>query len=222
MRYFDLHVSQLDWMLHPMQEFIRREHVVEYKELITWNLMPGSDVEYELFYVVADLEPYREQIETVDSIHEFTITTVSEDAFYVYACQETRDEDRAFRSAFGDMELVVVPPIVFDAHADLHFTLVGIGENLEPVLAEMPPDIEVTVEEIGQYDHRHEVLAGRLTDRQREAVRAALDLGYYETPREATLDDVAAALNCASSTASTLLNRAEAAVMDAVVDRPGH
>jgi predicted DNA binding protein len=52
-----------------------------------------------------------------------------------------------------------------------------------------------------------------LTDRQREAVRAAVEAGYYAVPREASLADVAEAIGCAESTASEHLRRAEAAVM---------
>ncbi|QLG48395.1 helix-turn-helix domain-containing protein [Natrinema halophilum] len=48
-----------------------------------------------------------------------------------------------------------------------------------------------------------------LTNRQREAVATALDAGYYETPREATLTDVADMLAISKATCSEILHRAE-------------
>ncbi|AGB14837.1 putative DNA binding protein [Halovivax ruber XH-70] len=48
-----------------------------------------------------------------------------------------------------------------------------------------------------------------LTDRQRAVLREAVEAGYYRTPREATLGDVADRLGVASSTASDVLHRAE-------------
>lgn len=48
-----------------------------------------------------------------------------------------------------------------------------------------------------------------LTDRQREVVGTAYDLGFYEVPREASTDDVAAALDVDAGTVSELLQRAE-------------
>jgi hypothetical protein len=48
-----------------------------------------------------------------------------------------------------------------------------------------------------------------LTDRQRRIVTAALEAGYYDTPRETSLTDLADELDIAKSTASETLHRAE-------------
>lgn len=217
MRYMNATFEHPDWMLHPMQSFIRREDAVAYEELLAWNFLRGEDFEYELFYVVGDLDRYRAFVETVDNVRWHNITVVDDDSFLVYACQDTRPADRVFRAAFENLELVVVPPIRFDSQATISMTLVGEGENLQAVLDRTPDEISVTVNEIGEYDHRHGTIAGVLTDRQYEAVRAAVELGYYEKPRSASLDDVADALGCASSTASNHLQKAEAAVMQRLV-----
>ncbi|WP_217493327.1 helix-turn-helix domain-containing protein [Haladaptatus sp. W1] len=42
---------------------------------------------------------------------------------------------------------------------------------------------------------------------------AALDAGYYDVPRTGSVDDVAAALDCAHSTAGELIRKAESAVI---------
>ncbi|MDS0258181.1 helix-turn-helix domain-containing protein [Haloarcula sp. S1CR25-12] len=48
-----------------------------------------------------------------------------------------------------------------------------------------------------------------MTDRQREVLLAALEMGYYATPREATLTEVAAHLDISKATCSDILHRAE-------------
>ena len=53
-----------------------------------------------------------------------------------------------------------------------------------------------------------------LTDRQREVLLAARELGYYATPREATLTEVAAALDVSKSACSDVLHRAEGNLVD--------
>lgn len=53
-----------------------------------------------------------------------------------------------------------------------------------------------------------------LTPRQREVLETAQSLGYYETPRDVTLTDVAAALDISKSNCSELLHRAEGHVID--------
>ncbi len=47
---------------------------------------------------------------------------------------------------------------------------------------------------------------GGVTDKQRDAIRNAYELGYYETPREADLGDVADELGVSKSAASQRLN----------------
>lgn len=220
MKFLEVTFRQPDRMLHPMQELIRHENVVVYDELRAWNLMPGRDVEYELFYVeVADRERYVEALEAAESILEYDLTRVDEGSFYVYACQETREADRLLREAFAALSLIVVPPIVFDAEAAMDLTIVGAGEDLQTLVENVPDEIDVTVHEIGEYDRRHPSIAGSLTDRQLEAVATAVDCGYYEVPRAGSLEDVADGLGCAPSTASDHLQKAESAVMGRLVNR---
>lgn len=54
-----------------------------------------------------------------------------------------------------------------------------------------------------------------LTARQREVVDAALEEGYYETPRECSITDLAERLGVHKSVASRLLHRAEGRIVAA-------
>ncbi|NHX36156.1 MULTISPECIES: helix-turn-helix domain-containing protein [Halolamina] len=65
-------------------------------------------------------------------------------------------------------------------------------------------------------DYLQQEVAGSeelLTDRQRAIVRAAIERGYYDTPRECSLTELADAVGLAKSTASETLHRAEERVM---------
>lgn len=53
-----------------------------------------------------------------------------------------------------------------------------------------------------------------LTDRQREVLGHARDLGYYDVPRTATLTEVAESLGIAKATASDTLHRAESHLVE--------
>jgi predicted DNA binding protein len=150
-------------------------------------------VEYALFYVEGEQAAYREAIAGVETIPEFTLTTVDEDSFYSYVCQETREADTAWRQAFADLNLVVMPPIVYDSRGRTHMTVVGSQEALSTVVDGLQegPGVGVEIEELGAFDRRHATIAGQLTDRQLEVVEAATAMGYYDVPREASLADVA-------------------------------
>ena len=52
-----------------------------------------------------------------------------------------------------------------------------------------------------------------LTDSQRDLVLTAVERGYYDTPRECSLTDLADHLDMAKSTVSETLHRAESAII---------
>jgi len=56
-----------------------------------------------------------------------------------------------------------------------------------------------------------------LTDPQREALRIAYEMGYYEIPQSASLDDVAAELGITASSLSERLRRAETHLIETTV-----
>ncbi|MEF8813524.1 MAG: helix-turn-helix domain-containing protein [Halovenus sp.] len=72
-------------------------------------------------------------------------------------------------------------------------------------------------EEIGGLEGVPGLDESRLSNRQREAVEVALELGYYETPRTANQEDVAEAMGCATSTAAEHLQKAESKILRAVL-----
>ena len=57
-----------------------------------------------------------------------------------------------------------------------------------------------------------------LTERQRRLVEAAVDEGYYDTPRGASLTELAEEVGIAKSTASETLHRAEEAIVKDFVE----
>jgi predicted DNA binding protein len=60
-----------------------------------------------------------------------------------------------------------------------------------------------------------------LSDEQRDLLVRAVELGYYDTPRECTLTELAEAVDLAKSTASVTLHRAEERVVKEFVTEAG-
>nr|WP_303650300.1 helix-turn-helix domain-containing protein [Halalkalicoccus sp. NIPERK01] len=67
-------------------------------------------------------------------------------------------------------------------------------------------DIDIELLRVNEYASLGNTDAG-LTDSQREALLVALDTGYFEDPRNATLSEVAANLDISQPAASGLLRR---------------
>lgn len=199
-----------------MASFLRESSKMYREELWAWNHL--GDAHTALFYVEGDIDAYRGAIETVDTIELYDLTPVGDDAFYTYVEEQRRSEDMAWMAAFARPGLIVVPPVVYRDTGDTVFTVVGDADDLQGLVEALPNEIEISIDRIGEYDDPHTAgTAPALTQRQQEAVSIALDLGYYDRPRSATLAEVADALDCATGTASELLRRAERTVLSTAV-----
>ncbi|SDN10786.1 Predicted DNA binding protein, contains HTH domain [Halogranum gelatinilyticum] len=74
--------------------------------------------------------------------------------------------------------------------------------------------IPFTVNEVHQYVEPEQLL----TDRQLTLVRTAVEQGYYDTPRQCSLTDLADELGLAKSTCSETLHRAEETIVKRFVE----
>jgi len=74
---------------------------------------------------------------------------------------------------------------------------------------------QITRDEFGTAGSRRHLL-GDLTDRQRSALQAAVHSGYFEWPREATGQEVAAALGVSPATFSQHIRKGQQKVLEPV------
>jgi predicted DNA binding protein len=218
MRYLHARLTQPEWMQHPMQQFLADSESMERAELRAWNVS-RDDVQFALFFVEGDREAYRERIRTVEPIQWYELTPVDEGSFYAYVCQAYTEADVTFFRTFAERRLVVIPPLVYRGDGQPRVTVVGPGGELTELVDSLREGAGVGVDvlEVGTYDRRHASITGGLTDRQFEAVETAAAMGYYDTPRRASLADVADELGVAQATASELLRRAESRLMGRLV-----
>ena len=102
---------------------------------------------------------------------------------------------------------------------DGRLRIVVVGESnevLRRALADVPSEIGVEIERIGPYPDDSGDLGGLLTDRQREVLEVALDLGYYEVPRRSTHRAIAERMDLSVGTVTEHLQKVEARVFGTV------
>lgn len=210
MKYLHLSLQYGRAVQHPMQRLLTDSSAVERSWLVTWNVQGERNHIYTLFYVVGDREVYRDHIAGAEETLHCDITPVDGRSFYAYVREREKEIFERFRTAFEQPSVVVVPPLAYRPNGRVDFDVGGEAEDLAMILDNLPEEITVSVSEVGEYDARPGVPAIDLTARQREAVRAAAEVGYYEFPRTGSIADVAERLDCATSTASNHLQKAEA------------
>ena len=92
-------------------------------------------------------------------------------------------------------------------------SLIGSQETISSTIsayesAGVSPDLQ----KLGSYEGRGHPLDA-LTDRQREVIKTAFDMGYYEVPREMSTEEIAAELELDPSTVAEHIQRAERNVL---------
>jgi predicted DNA binding protein len=189
--------------------------------LVDWS-MTASEQSTLLYIVDGDPTPFAEQAANTAGIDSVELSDTKQGRTYVLVVMRPLETPMfaAIHRASTQAGLIVRKPIIY-RDGTMSARVVGDAGALQRALEAAPDGVEVQIDTISQfYGHTDDPVVG-LSDRQREAVAVALELGYYNQPRGATHEDVAAELECAPQTASDHLQKAEANIIRAVMDEFG-
>jgi len=195
---------------------------VEEARLLEWN--PSTEDALTGLYVVdGDADAFRAEVEDASVVVEFELARVDEGRFYLLVVGRPSAAPlfRQVLDAVTRMGLIVVTPVVY-REGTVRFRIVGATEVLQSMVEAVPPGFDVEIHEIGTFPDASTAPETALSERQRVAVTAALELGYYEVPRQATHADVAERLGCAPNTATEHLQKAEAKLVRNAMKTPGN
>ncbi|MEZ3117982.1 helix-turn-helix domain-containing protein [Halobaculum sp. MBLA0147] len=200
--------------LHPMHEFVCESPAIDQETILERDA--GGGVTTLLLHVAGDRQRYEQTIDEVPQVEEWTTTKFEDEGFYVYVRTQLRTREQQYRQALDRDAVLVVPPVELRSDRTVRQTIVGQGDSLSAAIEALPDNVDIEVLRTGTYNRSR---GARVSSRQREALIAAWEAGYYEVPREGDIEAVAGALDCATSTASDLLRRAERQIVAATLDK---
>jgi predicted DNA binding protein len=96
-------------------------------------------------------------------------------------------------------------------------TLVGDDGTIQRVVDSIPDSLTLSLEGIGDYHPDSGQLFSVLTERQQEILGAAVEMGYYEVPRNATHEDIAGEVGVSAGTVGEHLRKVEGKVLSTLV-----
>jgi hypothetical protein len=207
-RYFTLVLRPARGLIHPAddaladasgltRESLSHISVQDETSVLCYRLRGDSAV---LSAVLAD----RSDVVLYDTIDD------GDGAFDLYLRVEGPPE--TFDTCFFEQGLLIDPPVTFVGRG-LRVTVIGTSTMVRRTMERLPPEIACSVERLGgRGDDR--LLLAALTDRQREVIETAFEMGYYEIPRRTTHADIAAALDRSGSTIDEHLRKAESRLME--------
>lgn len=201
--------------LHPVEEQLAAEPGVTRKALHHVNVLGDGTVVF-----LTEFEGDPKRLGAMDGHPDLVSRDISDgedDSFYAYSRVRANE---TLASLFGILErheLVLDPPMEYTADGGLQVTAIGELETFQAAMPELPEDVETQLDRTGEYHPGGDQLYSLLTDRQRETLQTAIELGYYEVPRRATYEDVAAKLDIAAGTVGEHLRKIEATVLREIV-----
>lgn len=197
---------------HPIQQEMTTDGAVTRSELLIWG--PTADVT-TLSWFDGEPSAVTAVLDAVESTAG-THLVAADDGTYAFVRQTAYELPDSVLTAVAQSRVVFVPPVRFEADGRVRYDAVGESTALAAFHDDIDHHFETSIRQVR--DFRGWPNPAPVTDRQRDALEAAVAVGYYEVPRTGTVEDVASELDCARSTAGELVRRAESAVVTAAIE----
>jgi predicted DNA binding protein len=217
MRAVELHLIPENNAFPGIDEAIRDLDGIQRETMM--NFEWHSDETYTLVYRLSGdaTEELDDLLDSHDQVRSYDVMT-EDDRIYVFVHLTARETLSQLLEIAETHQLLLETPFQFTQHG-VRVTVAGEESELQTAYSKGMDAMEIEVESTGVYQPDEPDFVEQMTDRQYEALVTAFDLGYYETPRTVSFEEVADALDCAPSTANELLRRAEAALVSSMLAR---
>lgn len=200
-------VSYPERLRHPLHRRTCAESAVTRVELLMWS--PTADAT-ALLWCDADRAGTERVFDAVDSLLGRSLVE-TDGGTYAFVRQSDYEFPAEVLAAVAESRVIFVPPVVFCEDGGVRFEAVGETSSVSSLHDRLAELGDLTVERVHEF--RRTRSPSSLTDRQRAAVETAVELGYYDVPRDGSVADVADELACSTSTAGELLRKAESTVL---------
>jgi len=216
MRQVRLSITPTDPATHPFCALTSGDGPIDEAQSLYCNVADGGRLT-SLFAIRGEPGAISTDLDELSEVVRYDITTDVDDMCYVNVQIEMTGLVRTFFDIISREYITLVLPVVYtNGRATLE--LVGSDGSLQEAVDSLPATVHVDIEGIGEFTDGKSP-SSILSERQYEAVLAGLELGYYQTPRRATHEDIAEQLDCSPSMASEHLNRAESKLIKAMLNR---
>jgi len=169
-----------------------------------------------LYQLHGDRERAREILEAHDDVLSYSISGEDDDLIAYLHFQPNDTVGMLFRLP-QEFSLVVDTPIECLDDGGIRVRSLGDQKTITRSIDRIPDNIDVELESIGEYRPDDRQLFSMLTDRQREILLTAIEAGYYDVPRDATYEDIAAEMDLAPVTVGEHLRKIESRVLREIV-----
>lgn len=217
MRYLTVRLAPTEAAgFHPLGKRLTDEPSIQREAIHHVELLDDGTV-LTLAEGSGDRERYEEIMSSSSFVHEYMLS--GDDRWMAVSRFDPTDTVRGILEWRQQADVVVETPIPFLADGSQRVTLLGDQRSFRELYQQSTStgSVSFEIEETGEYDPDTARFMRVLTPRQQEVLTAAVDVGYYKAPREATHDDVADAVGLAPSTVGDHLRKIEERVFETII-----
>jgi len=215
MREFNIVLRSEDGAYNPFDEAIIEHPALARKGVTHFDLMPDGTTVL-LYDIAGDADAVRGLLDETPGALSYDVFTVGDGHVRAHVHFEEETLVTALINLQNEHDLITNPPLEIDADGGLHMSVAGDPENIREAAMMRPENVDIRLEETEGGDVDMVDVTTLLTDRQQEVLELALEKGYYEIPRQATNEDIAAELDCSTSTVGEHLRKIESRIISEV------
>ena len=205
-----------DGAFHPLGGKLTDEPSIRRRAIHHIELLDDETV---LLFAEAsgDKQRYEEIME--DSQYVISYLTAGADRWTAVSQFEPTDNVRRALQLQRESLLVVDTPIRFTSEDHLEITYLGTEEIFKKLYdyAEKAEHMSFDILATGEHETDGKAFSSMITSRQEEVLEAAVELGYYNEPRRASLEDISEAVGVTPGTVGEHLRKVEKRVFSEIV-----
>jgi predicted DNA binding protein len=202
---------------HPLGEELTRDPAIKRRAIHHIELL---DDDTALLFAEASGSKERYEQIMESSQHVIGYLTAGDDRWMAVSQFKPTEAVRRSLELQRESLLVIDTPIRFTSQNNLKITYLGSDETFNNLYeyAEEMNQFTFEILKMGDYNAMKSAFDRIITSRQEEVLEAAVDLGYYREPRQASLEDISNAVGISPGTVGEHLRKAEQRVFTELFD----
>lgn len=215
MRYVTFVLIPGEGGIHPVDSQLAEDSRLTRELIHNINLLDDGTA-VTLYQFSGDRDRAREIVEDAPEVLGYHIRDTDR-SVHAYVHLQPTDDMRDLLRIPREHEIILDFPFEYTPRGGLRMSVIGTNRMILAARSALPDGLGLELEQTGEYEPSPERLFWQLTTRQQETLKAAIEAGYYEVPRQATYEDVADALDRTDGTVGEHLRKIESHILNTIV-----
>lgn len=215
MRYVDFLLIPKERHLHPATAAIAADPGVDLEAIHHFNVLEDGTA-----VVLMEFSGEVDRLDALVGDNPNVLSydpSASEQGAFVYSRVTADEELQQLYSVPQRRELVLDTPMRYTDRGALEVRAIGNQRAIREAIEDVPDGLTLKFISTGEYDPDQPESDDQLTERQREVLRTAVEMGYYEEPRRTNYQELAEELDLSSGTVGEHLRKIESTVLTRLV-----